>query len=273
MDASTVWGDRPRTEPSPRENLVRPASRPLSFGRFYAEVQQLADDSQRGDAYLRQQLVRFYDTYRFILSRYGVPQRLASFGAGAAYVEAILAAFHGTQVLVFDFPAALELHRQTYDRFSFGCVAVDLTAPTSAPPDPITVDLVLCAEIVEHLPVPPAAQFAENFKRLGSEPPMVVTTPNASSLRHMMKLLFMRPLLQPAELVFSDVSFENEGVHRREYVPSEIHAAFAAVGHTAFPTAYTWYHRPGDAAERVLYPLEMLVPRFRPCMIIGSRPR
>ena len=35
-------------------------------------------------------------------------------------------------------------------------------------------------------------------------------------------MALMRPLLPPAERAFGPVSFENEGVHRREYMPSEI---------------------------------------------------
>jgi hypothetical protein len=259
---------KPRTRVEPR----RP-ERPLSFTGFRREVEALADDGRQGLRYLRHQLRRFYDTYRFILRAYGAPRRLASFGAGSAYVEAVLAGRHGTEVVVFDFPSALELHGEIYDRFGFRFVPVDLTQPAEAPPDLGPVDLILCAEIVEHLPVAPSEQLAANFRRLGQDAPVVVTTPNAGSLRQIAKLVFMRPLLPPPELTFGEVCFENEGVHRREYMASEIFAAFEAVGHKGLATAYCWYHLPREPAELALFPLERLSPRFRPCMIIGSQPR
>jgi hypothetical protein len=48
--------------------------------------------------------------------------------------------------------------------------------------------------------------------------------------------------------------------------------ALRAVGHHTVAIDYSWYHRPRMPEEYVLYPLEMLVGRFRPCMIVGSRP-
>ncbi|HEX7886854.1 MAG TPA: class I SAM-dependent methyltransferase [Phenylobacterium sp.] len=245
---------------------------PVSSRRFLEEVERMADDGRQGLRYLRHQYVRFYETYRFILRHYGVPRRLASFGAGGAYLEAALASLHGVEVLVFDFPAALEQHRAVYEQFGFRAVAVDLTKESQALGRLGQVDLILCAEIVEHLPVPPSVQFADNLQRLGADVPMVVTTPNASSLRHLMKLLFMQPLLPAPELTFGEVCFENEGVHRREYVPAELRRALQAVGHHVLGLDYCWYHRPERPAEYVLYPIETLIGRFRPCMIVGSRP-
>jgi hypothetical protein len=243
-----------------------------SFGRFRQEIQRLPPQHRQGGDYLEQHLVRFYDTYKFILKHYGAPRRLASFGAGSAYVEAVLARLHGVSVIVFDFPAALEHHTDLYDLLGFERVAVDLSDADVGPPVGEGVDLALFAEIIEHVPTPPSAQFAANFRRLGAPAPLVVTTPNSSSLRHMVKLLFMKPLLPPAERTFGEVCYENEGYHRREYVPAELRDAFTAVGQRLLALDYSWYHPPLRSAEMVIYPLEVLVGRFRPCMIAGSTP-
>jgi hypothetical protein len=278
LDARAIYRSPGRSSGRLARAAPRPLSgpprrdKPLSFRSFLFELERLADDGRQGRGYMHHQLTRFYDTYRFILRVYGAPRRLASFGAGSAYVESVLAGAHGAEVVVFDFPSALDLHRAVYERFGFRFVPVDLTQAPEAPRGLGPVDLILCAEIVEHLPVPPSAQLAANFRRLGQTAPTVVTTPNAASLRQITKLLFMRPLLPPPELTFGEVSFENEGVHRREYMASEIRAAFEAVGHAGLATAYSWYHHPREPAEMALYPLERLVGRFRPCMIIGSRP-
>lgn len=243
-----------------------------SFDQFRREIQQLPPQDRQGGEYLGQHLVRFYDTYKFILRHYGAPRRMASFGAGSAYVEAALARLHQVQVIVFDFPAALEHHAGLYDLLGFERVAVDLSEADVGPAAGEPVDLALFAEIIEHVPTPPSAQFATNLRRLGACVPLVVTTPNSSSLRHLMKLLFMKPLLPAAEHTFGEVCYENEGYHRREYVPAELRDAFAAVGQHVLALDYSWYHPPMRSAELAIYPLELLVGRFRPCMIAGSAP-
>jgi hypothetical protein len=244
-----------------------------SFSRFRREIETLPRQARQGPDYIESHLVRFYDTYRFILRHYGPVRRIASFGAGSAYVEAALARLHQVQVIVFDFPAAIEQHAELYDLLGFESVAVDLSEADAGPPLAGEVDLALFAEIIEHVPSPPSAQFATNFRRLGGSVPLVVTTPNNSSLRNLLKLLFMRPLLPAPELTFGEVCYENEGYHRREYVPAELRDAFAAVGQELLALDYSWYHLPMRPAELAIYPLELLVGRFRPCMIAGSAPR
>jgi hypothetical protein len=82
----------------------------------------------------------------------------------------------------------------------------------------------------------------------------------------------MKPLLPPAEYSFGQVCYETEGFHRREYVPAELKDAFAAVGQQLLALDYSWYHPPMRPAELAIYPLELLIGRFRPCMIAGSAP-
>lgn len=242
----------------------------VPFDRFREEIRRLPPQARQGAIYLRSQLVRFYDTYRFILRHYGAPRRMASFGAGSAYVEAVLARLHGVQIVVFDFPDALEQHAALYDLLGFERFALDLSLEAVDAPLADHIDLVLCAEVIEHVPTAPSRQFVNNFRRLGARPPLVVTTPNSSSLRHIVKLLFMQPLLPAAEKTFGEVCYENEGFHRREYVPAELKDAFAAVGQKLLALDYSWYHRPLQPAEYVIYPFEVLIGRFRPCMILGS---
>lgn len=252
----------------------RPAAQAASFHTFRALCERVAAGFDRqGRAYLEGHLRRFYDTYAFILKHYGAPAHVASLGAGSAYVEAALAELHGARLTVFDLPEALPHHAALYERLGFDAAPVDLSQPAAAPPAAQDVDLILCAEVIEHLPLAPSVQFSHAFARMGAAAPLVVTTPNVGSLRHLLKLLFLQPLLPAAELTFADSSFATEGVHRREYLACEIGDAFAAVGHELKALEYSWYHRPAGAAEAVIYPLELLTPRFRPCMLAGSRPR
>ena len=251
-----------------------PAAEAASFRTFRAICERIAARFDRqGGGYLELHLRRFYDTYAFILRHYGEPARLASLGAGSAYVEAVLAELHGARVTVFDLPEALPHHATLYESLSFQVVPVDLSRPVASPARTQAIDLILCAEVIEHLPLAPSTQFSHAFARIGAAAPLVVTTPNSGSLRHLLKLLFMQPLLPPAELTFAECSYGTEGVHRREYLAREIRDAFSAVGHELKALEYSWYHRPVEMTETVIYPLELLTPRFRPCMLAGSTPR
>lgn len=263
----------PAAAPAGRDWPQTGQARAASLHTFRALCERIAAHFDRqGSGYLGAHLRRFYDTYRFILKHYGEPARLASLGAGSAYVEAALAELHGARVVVYDLPEALPHHADLYESLGFQTAPVDLSQPVATPAPARPIDLILCAEVVEHLPLAPSTQFSHAFTRIGAAAPLVVTTPNTASLRHLLKLLFMRPLLPPAELTFAESCFETEGVHRREYLAREIIDAFALVGHRFKALEYSWYHRPIGMAEAVIYPLELLTPRFRPCMLIGSTP-
>ena len=80
-------------------------------------------------------------------------------------------------------------------------------------------DLVIASEIIEHLPSPPAREISRWTQAVAAGGRLVVTTPNLGSISHIFRLLWMKPLLPPAEETFGPVGMENEGVHRREYMP------------------------------------------------------
>lgn len=98
---------------------------------------------------------------------------------------------------------------------------------------------------------------------------LVVSTPNLGSVSSLLRLLFMRPLLPFPELTFGPVSYENEGVHRREYMPSEISAALTGAGLRPETVVFTTNHRPRRMKEMAYLPAQ-LIPRLRPTMIVDA---
>jgi len=215
-------------------------------------------------AYLADHAERLYATWR--LCRRLVPpgRSMLSIGAGSAFVENALAA-DGAEVTVVDFPEAIELNASHYRASGLSAVAGDASDP-AALARLGEFDAVLAAEIVEHVPVAPSELFRGWSACVRGGGGLVVSTPNLGSVSSLLRLLFMRPLLPPAEQVFGPVSFENEGVHRREYMPSEIRSAFTSAGLRPEIVAFSLNHRPRGIKEALYVPLQ-LVPRFRPTMI------
>jgi 2-polyprenyl-3-methyl-5-hydroxy-6-metoxy-1,4-benzoquinol methylase len=241
-----------------------------SHEKFLARCRQsmLLNDRQ-GEDYLNYHAERFYCTYRLCWDLLPSGGRLLSVGAGSAYVEAVLASELQARVVAVDFPAAIELNRRQYDANNFISVAADLSLDDlELPIEPC--DMVLSAEIVEHIPAAPSHHFRKLLPYLKPGGHFVVTTPNLGSIQHILSLWRMVPILDPPERTFAPVSFDNEGIHRREYMPCEIIDSMAECGLEHRSTHFIWYHRQRDARTRWL---QRLIPRLRPAMIILARKR
>jgi SAM-dependent methyltransferase len=219
-------------------------------------------------AYLAHHAERLYATWR-VCRRLVPPGRsLLSIGAGSAFVEAVLAA-DGSDVTVVDFAEAIDLNAAYYEATGLQAVAADVGDP-SALERLGQFDAVLAGEIVEHVPVAPAELFRNWSACVRPGGWLVVSTPNLGSISSLLRLLFMRPLLPSAELTFGPTSFENEGVHRREYMPSEIASALLDAGLRPEKPTFTVNHRPRRLKEAAYLPAQM-IPRFRPTMIMVAK--
>jgi SAM-dependent methyltransferase len=221
----------------------------------------------QGESYLDEHADRLYATYRTCGERLDSGS-LLSIGAGSAFVESALSA-GGASVTVIDFPEGIDLNAAYYEACGLTAVAADASDP-SALLSLGTFDMVLAAEIIEHVPVAPSVLLRNWSRCVDPGGRLVVTTPNLGSLPSLLRLLFMRPLLPPPERSFGPVSFENEGVHRREYMPSEIESALIAADLEPELISFALNHRPRNAKEFAYLPAQ-LFPRFRPTMIAVAR--
>jgi 2-polyprenyl-3-methyl-5-hydroxy-6-metoxy-1,4-benzoquinol methylase len=220
----------------------------------------------QGTSYLAYHDERLYATWRLCRRFLTGGRTLLSFGAGSAYVESALAA-EGTDVTVVDFPEAIRLNAAYYQAAGLNAVAADLSDP--APLALGEFDVVLAAEIIEHVPAAPSELFRRWSNSMSPGGHLIVSTPNLGSVSSFLRLLFMRPLLPPPEATFGSVSFENEGVHRREYMPSEIVSAFHAAGLRPESIAYSVNSRARGLREASYVPFH-IVPRLRPTMILAA---
>jgi hypothetical protein len=194
-----------------------------------------------------------------------------SVGAGSAYVEGVLSKIHGFNVTVVDFPEVIALNKVSYDEREIIAVAGDATKAEELELGRQKFDLLLTSELMEHIPQSPQMQIQGLLQFLNREAVIVIGTPNAGSLKNLAVALKMKPHLPSAQRVFGEVSFANEGVHRREYYPCEIIEALGEVGFKVKSIDFCGKPVKGSLFRRFSYRLLYLVPRFRDIMIVVAQ--
>ena len=222
-------------------------------------------EHQSGD-YLADHAERLYVTWR-LCRRLGAEGRsFLSFGAGSAFVESALAA-DGVDITIVDFPEAIMSNAAHYEACGLRTVAADVSKVS--PGALGQFDVVLAAEILEHVPMAPSQLIRAWSEPLRAGGRLILSTPNLGSVSTLLRIIAMRPLLPEPERAFGPVSFENEGVHRREYMPSEINSAFLASGLRPESITYSLNHRPRTLREHA-FSAAQVIPRFRPTMILTA---
>lgn len=238
----------------------------LSLSAFETFAAQTPAQVSRPRHYLKAQLLRLHETYRVASGLLADGASVLSVGAGPAFIECALARYKQAAVTVFDFPGQIEAHADQYAAHSFhargGNFLIDDVGPE-------LYDAVLFCEIVEHIPMPPAQQFAKLARYLKPGGLLIVSTPNVGSAFHLVALLRGKNVFASAERLFSPVGFENEGVHRREYTMAEIIEAMTTAGLAVRESRYI-HQCPAGAGvlSRSLFAFTHLLPRWRAMMLL-----
>jgi 2-polyprenyl-3-methyl-5-hydroxy-6-metoxy-1,4-benzoquinol methylase len=239
----------------------------MKYSEFFAECKQLSMKIKSQDYdYLLDSNIRFYETYKIIASLINNGSKVLSIGAGCAYVEAIIAKEFNCKVTVTDFPETLELNRDYYNSLDFRSIGNDITN-INIPVSNEIFDFVICLEVIEHLNVPFVKILERISPAISKKGKIIISTPNLGSLWHLRNLFFMRPILADAELTFSKSCYENEGVHRREYMPSEISSAFEKYGYKVLLTKFVLNRKLKTKLDVIQFPF-YLINRLRPTFIM-----
>ncbi|MCJ7792450.1 MAG: class I SAM-dependent methyltransferase [Candidatus Marinimicrobia bacterium] len=228
----------------------------------------------QGEEYLNEHLVRLYETF-LVCSKLLSASRsrnILSAGAGIAYVEAQLNKMLQAQVSIIDFPESIKLNEKHYSKHRFNCHPADLSRNFKLSIQK-EFDLILSCEIIEYLPIAPSNHIASLINYLIPGGYFIITTPNLARLWSIVQLLLGRPLAPEPELTFSPVSFKNEGIHRREYIESEIISAMTKNSLEHTKTYYIWNNKAYSFKRFAFLPFQIIKPSFRPTMlVVGSRP-
>lgn len=239
-----------------------------TFREFVAMERQVAEQKSYHDpSYFEAHSRRLYSTYVICADLLDTDsKKLVSFGAGSAYIEHALANWHQASVTIVDLPERVALLSHFYEQCGFDVIAADVTAEIKSVPGKF--DVALSSELIEHIPRPPVEHIKLLSSAVRSGGDVVVTTPNFGNIRVIGRLLLMRPVLPPPERTFGALNFENQDVHRREYLPSEIIDAFKTSRIRHLKTVFT----ENRSERRIALSLAVrFVPRFRATMILHGK--
>jgi hypothetical protein len=243
----------------------------MKFASFYNACVDLTKGRElQGRVYLDEHALRFYRTYLACCRCLPKGGRLLSVGAGSAYVELVLSRAVQAQVTIIDFPEMIESQRGFYSSHGFNMIAADLANPVNARELGL-FDVVLSAEIIEHLPLPPSSHIAVLRPLIKSNGALILTTPNCGNVRKLTKFILQIPILPPPEKTFGPTCFENEGVHRREYMPIEIADAMRRNKLEPQSSEFTM-NSPAWKPLDWLFFLPERFPRWRATQVVTARP-
>lgn len=243
----------------------------MTFLEFYGHCLPLsAGRSRQAREYLDAHSTRFHQTYSSCARHLERGARVLSIGAGAAYVESVLAAKLRAEVTILDFPGMLAAQAERHAAAGFATIAANILE-YEADAAAGGFDLILSSEVVEHVPEAPSRHFARFRPLLKPGGVFVVTTPNFANFRNILRFVLQKPVLEAPERSFAPVAFENEGYHRREYMPGEIVSALEANRLQVREIAYTMNAPPRVFRDYLFAPAERLVPRWRMTQIVSAR--
>jgi len=239
----------------------------MHFGQF---LKRITEDGQflqdEGIQYAEYHARRFYITYKTCIKYLKKGERVLSIGAGSGTVEKMLTAW-GVEVTVVDFESAIEKYSMYFNYLGIKtCIANLIKDKLDLPEN--YFDMILCSEVVEHIPLAPQEQLQNVNRHLKMGGRVIITTPNLGSIIHIVKLLFMKPIFEVPEKTFGEVNFENQAVHRREYLPSEIIYSYNKLGLEHIQTKFFFYTYHPGLLMKILSFTTMLIPRFKPGMLL-----
>ncbi len=218
-------------------------------------------------AYNRYHARRFYKTYKTCAQNLKRGDKVLSIGAGGAPIEKILAEDIGVEITVVDFPDLINYFEPYYNFLGFKMLGADLTKNDIIWPEAY-FDMLLASEVIEHIPKSPYQQLSTFHNSIKKNGKIIITTPNLGSILHIGRLLMMKTINPDPDKFFSEVGFDNQEVHRREYMPSELITDFGKLSYKHLLTQFFYYTYPEGIGHKIVYLIGDLIPRFRSGMLL-----
>ncbi len=199
-----------------------------------------------------------------------IKPKIISIGAGGAFVEEWLAKRADAAITIVDFPEALNLNSVLYRALFDEQIGTNLVSDNIYFGENI-YDAALWLDNIEHLARDPTEMARAIARCLRPSGFLFITTDNLARISNSIKLLLGRSILQPARMLFSPVTFENEGVHRREYTYGEISHMLRTCGFASIKVNYLWQRERRALIKIPIRFIETLIPRFRPHMLVRAQ--
>lgn len=194
----------------------------MTFHQFKLDAERFCHSSSEW-FYTQAHMERFWTTYNVAKRYLSTDSKVLSVGCGNAIVEKFLLREFACKIYLVDFPEAIEHFKAQFKYYGFRSCGADLS--TDFINGHQLCDLILCTEVIEHLPLAPADLIARLSHILQPNGKILITTPKLNRVSNILRLIFGWSLLEDPQKTFGPVNAENQGVHRREYTMSELKQA------------------------------------------------
>jgi SAM-dependent methyltransferase len=233
---------------------------------FVAALDMKARSAPRA-AYLVSSVYRQYRTLLAVLQCIEPGDRVLSLGAGPSFVEEYLAKFRNAEIYIVDFEEATEM--QILNKYFKKLFIADVTEPNWSPQID-NIDIVLWLDNIEHVKVDPRTILEKLKGSLADGARIFITTDNFARLRNIFKLAFRRSIVAMPDQLFSETSYANEYVHRREYLLPELKSILNRAGFEFEHVEYFWQNKKVPFHKLPFFVFEWLCPIYRPHMLIRA---
>ncbi len=241
--------------------------RSLTQSEFRASI-DLEKRKFHMNSYFESSFYRQYRSANMALSRLAPRSRILSLGAGGAFVEEVVQKQLDAAVYVVDFAETLAIENDTYKNFA-GTFPGDISDSDWLSPLN-EIDAVFWFDNIEHLRADPTNIFRKLISSLSPTGQIFITTDNFARLRNILKLAFNRSIVALPHDLFSNVDFEHEYVHRREYTRPELESCLNNAGLKLVEFEMLW-QAPAEPLKKMPFRMfETLFPRFRPHMLLRA---
>jgi 2-polyprenyl-6-hydroxyphenyl methylase/3-demethylubiquinone-9 3-methyltransferase len=229
--------------------------------------------------YLRDHYARFMQTRELFVQRWDPAHGKRMLDIGAHWLhQALLFAIAGFEVTALDLPATLDQDnvRTLATAHSIRLLPNrDLERPTalSAIADD-TFDIVLLAEVVEHLAFNPVELWGEIYRVLRPGGRIVITTPNYYGLRSRLRQWWRAARLLGGGIAVDQVlSLRTHGHHWKEYSRRELVRYFALLSPDFACRHVAYLEKRGSQLPRrrgmpIVHAIERMLPQLRPDMYL-----
>lgn len=228
----------------------------------------VGDDFFEGAEYYRNYKDRYWNTLchvqRFLPARGG---RLLDIGSGQFAVL-------GRQLLGVDADVADIDTRYTavLARFEIGFQAVDLSIQ-SVPSDR-PYDVIVMAEVIEHVPTPPYVVFENLAAGLKPGGHLIVTTPNLYRLRNALRMLLGKPIFDLYRIPEKDAPLGHFIEYAKDQMDWHLERAGMRVVHSELEQlSLGGSSKSARVARKLLRPVLSARPLWRDSMVVvGQKP-
>ncbi|HUU95437.1 MAG TPA: class I SAM-dependent methyltransferase [Phycisphaerae bacterium] len=209
-------------------------------------------------------------------------KRILDLGIGYGFYDIILKTAYGFDICGMEIPANIPAYCRLPQAHGIPIIPGELSATRRCPLSDESFDVVILAEVFEHLRVSPLRALVEIRRILRPEGLLLLTTPNIARLSNILSLLRAQNIIESLPDDDAGLNHITDNMtHIREYTMQELTVLMTRAGYKIIKSVHS--SAPDRAAPRERYgwrkrlarlmskPALILVPSFRSLLVVVGR--